>query len=265
MSNSGTVRITNTELFSLVFVLRFTSLIIIEKISLLSVLSELILSFVLLFSAYYLSKRLDYSKRYFKSFICALCIVLSVMTFFSIIDFKQRAISLKLPSLLIIIVILASAVYCASLGIQGLLRFAPLCLFIIALSSLTGMFSVLSSADFSELSKVNFKSLVPLDLIKCFDVFIVYSLLFNELENERLKTFSLSLLGSYLSAIAIYAVCISVVGKAQKYYPYPIFTMFQLGSIGSYNKLDILFTSPFLTGAFLRLSIFIYGIIRVVK
>ena len=265
MIKSDGKKVTNAELFALVFVSRFTALIIAERISFLSLVFEMLFSFIMLISAHFLSKKFDFSSRGFRLFAGALCLVLAALTFYSVIDFKESAISLKMPSILIFFIILLSALYCAYLGLYGLVRFAPVCFSIVFISAVIGVLSVVKTVDFSSISGEVFKGISVFNLLKCVDVFALYLLIADESEQGRIKPFSLSVLASYLFAFAVYFVCASVVGNAQKYYPYPLFTMFQLGSIGSYNKLDILFTSPFLTGAFLKLCVFLYGAGRAVK
>lgn len=257
--------ISEGELFSVLFLCRFSSLIITKEINFLHLLYESVLSILLVFIAYLVYKRANFSSYYIKIPVAVLCAFSACLTFYSILDFKENAISLGISSLFIFITVFLCAFYSAYLGAQAFSRFAPVCFVIVLSACAVGMLSVMKSVDINEFESVNDESGFAVSLLKCFDVPAVFLALSNSVKSNHKRALTLSLLGSFGVALLLYSVCAFVLKKAVVYYPYPVFTLFQLGEIGTYNKLDMLFTSPFLTAAFIKLSALFYGVIKVIK
>ena len=263
--NNSKVQISEAELFSVLFLSRFSSLLITRGISVFSFALELLLSAALSVLAYVAFKKANTQKMYFKITLAAFCVFLSALTLYSVYDFKSNAISLRISVVFIVLIFLGCTVYCAFLGVQSFSRFAPVCLAVIVLACVAVALGTLNDAEMKKLEGVEITNLFPLNFFKCIDIPIVFLLLAENTGKKQGRALASSILLSYFCTLLVYILCVAVVGQTEKIHEFPIFTLFQLGEIGSYNKLDILFTSPFLMAVFVKLSAYCYGILRVIK
>ena len=252
--NSKTI--SEKQLFCMLFTSRLAALMITGEITLMNFFIQLFLcAFFGVFAAL-ISERKAVGKS-FKRTLRLLCLIPALATVYSISDFKENAVVINVSPVLSLALITAAVLYCASLGIQAPARLSGMCALLLTISLLTGILSNIKGADFKNIMELKCSGILPLDVIKCLDIPLLYLRFCEYASGNKKRALALSVVLPFVLAGAVHSACAIVLKQAVDLYHYPVFTLFQLGQIGTYNKIDILFTAPMLTAVFLKLSLFV--------
>ncbi len=252
MNSTKKERISSPQLFCILFSSRLAGLMITGEITLESFFAQLALTSGLSALAYVLADKLKRTEIREKA-ACFLCIIIALVSFFSVSDFKENAVIIGVSSLLSVAVIALAVLYTARLGVETVARISGLCAAALSVMILIGILSNLKACSPASWY-VRAEGFSPLNIIKSLDIPVLYFRLSKNVKGNKKRALALSVALSYAAAAAMYAVCAMLLGSAVKHYCYPVFTAFQLGVIGSYNKLDIMFTAPMLSAFYLKLS-----------
>ncbi len=245
------------QLFTLLLTSRISGLAVTNEITVFGFLFQFALSFVLSGAAYVISKTNRISGKVRRAYLTVFCILLTGATVFTLLDFKERAISLNVPDVFAAVLLCSAVLYSASLGMEAVARFSQFSAFIIVAAVFLGTaVNIRRVNNFSEI-RPEIYGISPLSIIKCFDIPVLYLLYSPYVKGKKEKALAGSVIASYSVSFVLYLICFFVLKSSAEYYPYPVFTLFQLGEIGSYNKLDILFTAPLVCALFVKLSAYL--------
>lgn len=169
-----------------------------------------------------------------------------------------------------IVVIAVAAGYCAVLGIEGISRFGAFCgLLLVITLAIVLVFNV-HNFHFINFLPVYSNNLT--DILKNAFVMtsnsaepVVFLILSNRINGKKSKPLFLSLLISYITILLIIIFVVGVMGANASLQSYPIFTLFQMASAGSFSRLDMLHTSFWMLALLLKSSLLIYSASVVVK
>ena len=252
MKREAKERISSYQLFSLLFVSRLSALMISGEVTLMSFFVQFILSVSLCALAYFAAIKVKNTD----ALVYTLCIILSVATIYSLADFKEKAVVENISDVLSLMSVIGAVLYTSSLGIQASARFAGMSAIILVTALSAGILSNVKQISAISISSCLRFGISPVNIIKCVDIPAIFLKLHNNTNGNIKRPLFYSVAASYGLCAAVWAVCALTLRDAAALYAYPVFTLFQLGQFGSYNKLDILFTSPMLIAVFLKLSIF---------
>lgn len=202
------------------------------------------------------------SINFFLGIISILLMLQTVMTY---IVFIKTEVHPHFSSVLLVLLIIASVIYAAYLKIEPLARFSSFCAAVLILSALTAVVTNFSNMSVANFKAVNFETYFDLyTCIKCFDLPVVYLLLCRFTREKPAKALKLSVVVAYIAAFVCVIAVSAVAGNAAKIYGYPFFNLFRLSEIGSFSRLDIIFTGSMILALFLKCSVLLYcGIIGI--
>ncbi len=254
MTEAKKGKISPLGLFCILLTARLSGLAVTHEITFFSFVFQLALSSVLALAAYRISKAgINCSRRRLVPF----GIILAGTTAISLFDFKENAISLNVPDILIAAVFSAAVLYSASLGTEAVARFSQFSASILIISLFLGIVCNIRRVNFSDEIKPEIYGISPISIIKCLDIPVLYLIFSPCTKGKKEKALAASLAVSYAFAFLLYFMCFFVLKNAAKYYHFPVFTLFQLGEIGSYNKLDIMYSAPLTAALFTKLSAYL--------
>lgn len=169
-----------------------------------------------------------------------------------------------------IIAIVIASCYCAIMGVEGISRFGSFCGILLLIT----VFFVLVF-NLHNLSMINYypvNSNSRLDVFK--NAFVMTSnsaeasillILSNKVNGEKIKAYMTGMTASYITIFILIAFVIGIMGNAATLQSYPIFTLFQMASAGSFSRLDMLHTAFWVLALLLKSSVFIYASSVVIK
>lgn len=163
-----------------------------------------------------------------------------------------------------IIAIVLAGCYCAVLGIEGISRFGAFCGVLLLITV-----SFVLAFNIDNLHSVNYYPVNPnsrLDMLKNAFVMtsntaepVVLLVLANRVNGSKIKPYLAGMTASYISIFVLIAFVIGVMGSSSNLQSYPIFTLFQMASVGSFSRLDMLHTAFWVLSLLLKSSVFIYS------
>lgn len=244
-------RVTTLGLFCLLVTARLSGLAVTRGITVFSFLVQLALSVLLSLIVYKISERgLSLSR----GVLLPLITVVSGATALTLFDFKENALTLNVPDLFIALILIACVSYSSSLGAEGVSRFSQLSALILVVSLILGMLFNIQRVNIYEEIKPEIFRIYPESIIKCLDIPVLYLVFSPYVQHKKEKALAASVAVSYGLSFILYLMSALVLREASAYYNYPVFALFQLGEIGGYNKLDILYSAPLTAAIFTKLS-----------
>ncbi len=213
-----------------------------------------------------LSLALCYAAPFFKNpnktvlFVLGLISVgLMLQTVLSYLLFIKNAVHPEFSQALLLILVISSVIYAASLKIEALARFSVMCGAVLVSALLIAVMSNLKAFDLEFLNAVSFEIKgKPYNYVKCLDLPVIFALLSSRVnENKSIALFESTAL-SYSVSLFVMLFFFGVMGTAANVYKYPVFSLFQLSKIGALTRLDIVFTGSALLALFLKCSVLLY-------
>lgn len=169
-----------------------------------------------------------------------------------------------------VIIIAAAVCYAAVLGIESLGRFSLLCGAVL-------IGAVLSVIIFN-LKNMEIINFYPMFNTSRGDVFqnsvvlasnsiepAVLLALSGKVNGKESKAYFFSVTASYAIVFLLMFFCIGTMGSAASLQSFPIFTLFQMASIGNMSRLDVIHTAFWVFAVFLKCAVLIYCISISVK
>lgn len=169
-----------------------------------------------------------------------------------------------------IIAIVIASCYCAVMGIEGISRFGSFCGILLLITVFFVLIFNLQNLSMINYYPVNSNS--RLDVFK--NAFVMTSnsaeasillILSNKVNGEKIKAYMAGMTASYITIFALIAFVIGIMGNAATLQSYPIFTLFQMASAGSFSRLDMLHTAFWVLALLLKSAVFIYASSVVIK
>ncbi|MCR5208209.1 MAG: hypothetical protein K6C14_07035 [Eubacterium sp.] len=214
---------------------------------------------VLLSVIAYLLKTKVNDSRLLRIITGVMCLILTVQTVLTYITFSSDAVHPDFSKALLVVLISASVIYAVSLRLEPIARISGAVAGILVLAVLIAVLTNTGIYSFANLKAASFDGDFNLcQALKCLDLPLIYLTL-----NERTggKT-DKALFGSIISAYAVSSFLLVFLylseGTAFNGYYYPVFELFQLSKIGSFSRLDIIFTGSVLLALFLKCSVLFY-------
>ena len=182
-----------------------------------------------------------------------------LQTVLSYVIFTKIAVHPEFSVALLIVLILASVIYAASLKLEALARFSSFCVFVLISALIIAALTNLNAFNLKYLNALSFEIKGGLyNYVKCFDLPVIYALVSKRVNEKSIEALKRSLAYSYAVSLVILLFCFCIMGTAANVYGYPSFTLFQLSRAGSFSRLDILFTGSMLLALFLKCSVLLY-------
>lgn len=268
-------KISPYQLFSILFVSRIVvSLTYIQNVSVGRLSTDLLISIFLgLLGAFVLSIPLCLCIKKNKNPFDIKWVALLYGLFFifnsaiSITRFSYFATSrfnVALPMFFYILLVAAAACYAACLGIEPLGRFGILCS-----ASLLFVMAVVIVFNIKNVDLINLYPIVDNTRQNVFENAAmlatntvepaIMAALHKRVNGNSIKPMALSIAAAFVIIFLIIFMCIGVMGSAAALQAYPIFTLFQMASIGSLSRLDMLHTAFWMMALFLKTAVFIYA------
>lgn len=178
-------------------------------------------------------------------------------------SFASSRMNTGLSMIVVIVLVSIAMCYGACLGIESIARYGFVCaiLLVLTLVAVLGL-------NVHNIIRVNFYPLVEntrADIIK--NAFLFTS---NSIAPAYLLTLSPRVNGkigrvyfggitlAYLAIFLLVAFCSGVMGSSASLQSYPIYTLFQLASIGTFSRLDMLHSAFWILSVLLKSSLMIY-------
>lgn len=165
--------------------------------------------------------------------------------------------------LFFIVLIIAGACYAAIMGVEGISRFGVFCGVVLVVTVVAVVVFNLKNIEIVNLFPIVDNKRI--DILKNAVVLTSNSVepaLFLALENkvngDKRNPLFLGITVAYVVIFILILLCEFVMGAASSLQAYPIFTVFQLASIGSMSRLDIFHTAFWVLALFLKVSILLY-------
>ncbi|MGN0522049.1 MAG: GerAB/ArcD/ProY family transporter [Eubacterium sp.] len=166
-------------------------------------------------------------------------------------------------SALFVLIIGACAVYASLLGIEGISRFSSFC-FALLIVAITSVF-ICNARNYDEVS------LYPIISNKTDTIFynalilasnsaeiVLFLPLSKRVNGYAVKPFIWSITASFLTIFLIMLFIFGVMGDSASLHSFPLYTLFQLAKIGSFERIDALHISFWIFGIFLKSAVLIY-------
>lgn len=178
--------------------------------------------------------------------------------------FASSRISANSSMLFFIVAIVAASCYCAALGIEGISRFGSFCGALLLITV-----GVVLIFNLHNLTKINY---YPLEINSRFDIFknalvmtsnsaepAVLFIVSKRVHGAKIKPLLAGISASYLTVFLLIVFVIGVMGSAASLQAYPVFTLFQMASVGSFSRLDMLHTAFWVLALLLKSAVYIYA------
>lgn len=162
------------------------------------------------------------------------------------------------------LIIVVCACYAGIMGIEGISRFGVFCGVVLIITVVTVVCFNIKNSEFVNIFPIidNTRSDVLKNSIVLTSNSIepaVYLALVNKVNGKEKKTLFFGISASYFVIFILLLLCNLVMGSAAGLQAYPIFTVFQLASIGSMSRFDIFHTAFWVLALFFKVSILIYS------
>ena len=163
----------------------------------------------------------------------------------------------------VIILITAAVCYSAVLGIESLGRFSLFCgavLFFVAAVVILANLKNINPVNYYPVFKNSRREIYENSLVFASNSLepAVFLSLCTRVNGKKAKPLFFGITASYLLIFLIMFTCIGVMGGAGELYAFPVFTLFQLASVGTFSRLDMIHTAFWVFSLFLKSSVFIY-------
>ena len=169
----------------------------------------------------------------------------------------------NLSMIFFIFIICACALYCSSLGIEGISRFGSFCGVLLIVTVI--MVMVFNFKNIEMLNYYPIYSNSTLDIVKNSFVMtsnsteiILLLALSKRVNGDVIKPFVSSITASYFVIFLLIFFVIGVMGSSSSLQAYPIFSLFQLASVESISRLDALHISFWVLALLLKCSVLFY-------
>lgn len=275
MTNFKKGKISSYQLFSALFVSRIiVTLTYIQNVSvgklssdlLISVFFGMILSLLLCLPiCMCIKKRCCLFNNKFLSFSYASFFIFNAaigLTRFSY--FATSRFNTPLPVIFYVIIVLLSSCYAANLGLEPLARFACFCAIALLFVTITVIVFNVGNADLINLYPVveNSKN----DVLKNSVIFASNTIepaivlaVSKDVNANKIKPMIFSITSAFTVIFILIFMCMVVMGSGASLQAYPIFTLFQMASVGSISRFDMLHTGFWMLALLLKTSLLIYS------
>lgn len=177
--------------------------------------------------------------------------------------FASSRMNTELSMVVVIILVIIATCYGAYLGIESIGRFGFLCAIMLGVTLVAVI-----GLNIHNIQLTNFYPLsqnTPQDIIKNAFLFSsnsvapVYLLALKSRVNGKIKaSYFGAIITVYCAMLLLILFCCGVMGSAGTLQSYPIYTLFQLASIGTFARLDMLHTAFWILAVLLKCSLLIY-------
>ncbi len=159
-----------------------------------------------------------------------------------------------------VIMITAAVAYCSTLGLEAMSRFGFFCGIIVMLVIISVLLMNAESfriINFYPMSDNDSKTVLLNAVIFCANSNepVLLLLLGKRTNGNVAKPYFFSIAASFASIILLIGGVLGVMGNAATMQSYPIFTLFQLASIGSFSRLDIVHVSFWILSLLVKASL----------
>ncbi len=178
--------------------------------------------------------------------------------------FATNRFNTAMPMIVYVLLIAAAACYAASLGIEPMGRFSGVCSI-----SLLLVMAIVIIFNGKNVDLINFYPIVENSRANIFENAAMIAsntvepalvaALSKRVNGNAVKPLICSTLFVFVVIFLLIFMCMGVMGSAASLQAYPIFTLFQMASIGSLSRLDMLHTAFWMLALFLKTSVFIYA------
>lgn len=177
--------------------------------------------------------------------------------------FATNRTNLEISMPVVIILVSVAMCYGAYLGIEAIGRYGFICAILLVLT-LVAVFGL----NVHNLLEVNFYPLI----VNSKDNILQNALLFTSnsvapafllalrprVNGKIVKPYVLALLSSYGAIFLLILFCVGVMGSSARLQSYPVFTLFQMASLGGFSRLDMFHTGFWILAVLMKCSAFIY-------
>lgn len=180
---------------------------------------------------------------------------------FSYFDFSRM--NMQAPMSVMIVILSIAMCYGAYLGIESIGRFGFICGVLLVIT-LVAIFAL----NAREIEAINYYPIMVNSRAKVWINALLFSCnsvepaillcVADRVNGDAIKPFYLSIGVSYLSIFLLVMLCIGVMGTSADLHSYPIFSLFQLASIGGFSRLDMLHTAFWILAVLMKCSLLIY-------
>lgn len=178
--------------------------------------------------------------------------------------FASSRISVNSSMIFFIIAIVASACYCAIMGVEGISRFGSICGVILLITV-----TVVLIFNVHNLNMINYypvETNSKMDVVKNALVMTsnsaepaVLLIMSDKINGSKFKPLLASIGASYLTVFLLILFVVGIMGASATLQAYPIFSLFQMASVGSFSRLDMLHTAFWVLALLLKISVLIYA------
>lgn len=247
-------QISDSQLFFVLFTVRLYSLLL-DVSSLNDFVFSFLLSFALCIAVQYVSK----INKPAMLFLGIISILLTLQTVLSYVLFIKKAVHPEFSQPLLIVLIISSVIYAASLKFEALSRFSLFSGALLITALLFAVFTNVKVFSINNVNAISFENGFTLyNYVKCLDIPVIFTVLYSRINGDRRKALFESIGFSYAVSFVLLVFFFGVMGTAARVYEYPTFRLFQLSKIGSLSRLDIVFTGSVLLALFLKCSVLLY-------
>lgn len=195
----------------------------------------------------------------FSLYFCFFCAI----TISRFAYFASSRMNTELSMIVVIVMISVSMLYGAYLGFESIGRFGFICAVLLAITLL-----VVLGLNAKNIFDINFYPLIINDKMTIINNSILFAansvapayllVLSSRVNGNSTKPYFISIVVSYLVIFVLVLFCIGVMGDSAQLQSYPIYSLFQLASIGTFSRLDMLHTAFWILSVLLKCSLLIY-------
>lgn len=168
-------------------------------------------------------------------------------------------------SMIFFIVIISAAVcYAAVMGIESIARFGVFCGAVLVAAVL-----VVAVFNINNIDMINYYpvfSNTRLEIFKNSAVFTANSIepalllaLSGRVNGKQAKPLFFAVTASFSTIFLLIFLCMGVMGSAASLQAFPVFTLFQMASIGTFSRLDMFHTAFWIFALFFKCSVLVYA------
>ncbi|MGN0531960.1 MAG: GerAB/ArcD/ProY family transporter [Eubacterium sp.] len=176
--------------------------------------------------------------------------------------FAASRMSVTKPVVFFVILITIAVAYCSSMGIEAMGRFGFFCgLIVVAVVATVLVLNAHSfhAINFFPLGDSDKKTVLMNALIFCSNSNepVILLALGKRTNGDITKPYFGSVIASFCSVLLLIACSIGVMGSGATMQAYPVFTLFQLASIGSFSRLDIVHVAFWILALLVKASVLV--------
>lgn len=242
MNKGRTNRISGGQLMCLLMMTRLATLMLSRSMSFILLLVELAVSATLSLAVYLLDRTgMEVHK---KPVIFALSVPLLALQFLDGRDyfiFTKTVSHTDVPIWLIMALFVVFSLYAGLLGTEAVARFSALGLIVVLLFIIVAIHTNLKAFRADFLAVLPRTKITALPLLRCADVPLFYLLLAPRTADKKGRALLVGNAVPYALFALVILMCRAVMGRTAEIYRAPVFALYQLGEIGTFTKLDILY------------------------